>query len=116
MEQSEIMQRVVGILTEAIEMRRQARENPGAEVALTGAISALLAETLPEIRLPADASAKEATDIIADALGPAIAALANCFSYAFVHLAEVHDGGQTDTTTTDVLRSLSLRFAQRDGA
>lgn len=43
-------------------------------------------------------------------------ALANCFSYAFVHLAEVHDEGRTDTTTTDVLRSLSLQFAQRDGA
>ncbi|UUU32415.1 hypothetical protein JIX56_22315 [Streptomyces sp. CA-210063] len=115
MEQSEIMQRVVGILTEAIEMRRQAREHPGAEVALTGAISALLAETLPTVELPADASAQEATGIIADALGPAIVSLANCFSYAFVHLAEVHDAGRTDTTTADVLRSLSLRFAQRDG-
>ncbi|MFE7840726.1 hypothetical protein ACFU53_33115 [Streptomyces sp. NPDC057474] len=116
MQQSEIMQRVVGILTEAVEMRRQAREHPGSEVALTGAVSALLAETLPEIELPADASAQEATDIITDALGPAIAALANCFSYAFVHLAEVHDQGLTDMTTTDVLRSLSLQFAQRDGA
>ncbi|WP_371578653.1 hypothetical protein [Streptomyces sp. NBC_01314] len=115
MEQSEIMQRVVGILTEAIEIRRQVRENPDVEVALTGAVSALLAETLPQISLPADTSAREATGIIADALGPAIVALANCFSYAFVHLAEVHDEGRTDTTTTDVLRSLSLQFAQRDG-
>ncbi|MET7650050.1 MULTISPECIES: hypothetical protein [unclassified Streptomyces] len=114
MRQSEIMQRVVGILTEAIEMRRQVRENPDAEVALTGSISALLAETLPEIKLPADASAQESKAIIAEALGPAIMSLSNCFSYAFVHLAEVHDEGRTDTSTAEVLRSLSLRFARRD--
>jgi hypothetical protein len=114
-EQSEIMQRVVGILTEAIEMRRQVREHPGDEVALTGAVSALLTETLPVIRLPADASAQEATGIITDALGPAIVGLVNCFSYAFVHLAEVHDEERPGTTTADVLQSLSLQFAQRDG-
>ncbi|MDT0573997.1 hypothetical protein RM704_42235 [Streptomyces sp. DSM 3412] len=115
MERSEIMQRVVGILTEAVEVRRQARENPGVEVALTGAVSALLVETLPKIELPADASAQEVAHIITDALAPAIVTLANCFSYAFVHLAEVHDQGRTDTTTADVLRALSLQFAQRDG-
>ncbi len=109
------MQRVVGILTEAVEVRRQTRENPGVEVALTGAVSALLVETLPKIELPADASAQETAHIITDALAPAIVTLANCFSYAFVHLAEVHDEGRTDTTATDVLRSLSLQFAQREG-
>ncbi|MFH9552994.1 hypothetical protein [Streptomyces sp. NPDC017435] len=113
MRQSEIMQRVVGILTEEIEMRRQVRENPDAEAALTGAISALLAETLPEIKLPADASAQETTALITEALGPAIMTLSHCFSYAFAHLAEVHDEGRTDTSSAEVLRSLSLQFAQR---
>jgi hypothetical protein len=116
MQQAEIMQRVVGILTEAVEMRRQVRENPDAKMALTGSISTLLVETLPKINLPADASAQEATDIITEALGPAIVTLSNCFSYAFAHLAEVHDEGRTETSTADVLRSLSLQFAQRDGA
>lgn len=116
MQQSEIMRRVIGILTEAMEMRRQATENPDAEVALTGAISGLLAETLPEISLPADATPQEAADIIVKALGPAIVTLSNCFSYAFVHLGEVHDEGHPETSTTDVLRSLSLRFSQREGA
>ncbi|MEI5527896.1 hypothetical protein WB401_14310 [Streptomyces brasiliscabiei] len=113
MERTEIMQRVVGILTEAVEVRRQARENPGAEVALTGAVSALLVETLPSIELPADASAQETAHIVADALAPAIVTLAHCFSYAFAHLAEVHDAGRTDTTTADVLQALSLQFARR---
>ncbi|MEU9918713.1 hypothetical protein [Streptomyces sp. NPDC051001] len=116
MQQSEIMRRVIGILTEAMEIRRQVTENPDAEVALTGAISGLLAETLPEISLPADATPQEAADIIVKALGPAIVTLSNCFSYAFVHLGEVHDEGHPEMSTTDVLRSLSLRFSQREGA
>ncbi len=116
MQQSEIMQRVIGILTEAIEIKRQVTESPDTEVALTGAISGLLAETLPEISLPADATAQEATEIITAALGPAIVTLVNCFSYAFVHLGEIHDEGHPETPTADVLRSLSLQFVQRGGA
>ncbi|MCF4136205.1 hypothetical protein L1856_03875 [Streptomyces sp. Tue 6430] len=116
MQQSEIMQRVIGILTEALEMKRQVRENPDADVVLSGAVSALLAETLPRISLPRDATAQETMEIITAALGPAILTLANCFSYAFVHLAEVHDESRPAVPTADVLRSLSLRFAQHDEA
>lgn len=116
MQQSEIMQRVIGILTEAIEMKRQVRENPDADVALTGAVSALLAETLPQISLPGDATAQETMEIITAALGPAILTLANCFSYAFVHLGEAHDEGRPDVSTADVLRALSLRFARQEEA
>ncbi|MET9503914.1 hypothetical protein ACFYO5_09515 [Streptomyces sp. NPDC006259] len=116
MRQSEIMQRVIGILTEAIEMKRQVREHPDADVALTGAVSALLAETLPRISLPEDATPQEVLEIITGALGPAIVTLAHCFSYAFVHLGEVHDEGHPDTSTADVLRTLSLRFAQQGEA
>ncbi|MYS89977.1 MULTISPECIES: hypothetical protein [Streptomyces] len=111
MEQREIMQKVVGMLTEALEVRRQVRENPGGQVALTGAVSALLAETLPRIRLPADAGGRAAADLIAEELGPTLVSIANCFSFAFVQLAEVHDEGRTDISAADVLRGISLRFA-----
>ncbi|MFJ8782696.1 MULTISPECIES: hypothetical protein [unclassified Streptomyces] len=110
MEQREVMQNVVGILTEALEMRRQAREHPDRQAALTGAISALLVETLPRIHLPADASGLAAADAVAEELGPAIASIANCFAFAFVRLAEVHDEGRTDTSA-EVLRHISLQFA-----
>lgn len=106
------MQRVIGILTEALEIRRQVRENPDTEVVISGAVSALLAEALPEIQVPADASAGTVTDIITDALGPAIVRISNCFAFAFTQLAEVHDTGRTDASSADVLRSLSLQFAQ----
>ncbi|MFC9509446.1 hypothetical protein [Streptomyces sp. NPDC057002] len=111
MEQREIMQKVVGMLTEALEMRRQVRENPDGQVALTGAVSALLAETLPQIHLPADAGGRAAADLVAEELGPTIVSIANCFSFAFVQLAEVHDEGRTDVSAADVLRRISLRFA-----
>jgi hypothetical protein len=111
MEQREIMQNVVGILTEALEMRRQVRENPDRQVALTGAVSMLLAETLPQIQLPADAGGRATADLIAEQLGPTIVSIANCFSFAFVQLAEVHDAGRTDASTSDVLRRISLQFA-----
>ncbi|MGW0336324.1 hypothetical protein ACWD0J_31505 [Streptomyces sp. NPDC003011] len=111
MEQREIMQNVVGILTEALEMRRQVRENPDGQASLTGAISALLAETLPHIQLPADAGGRAVADVISEELGPAIASIANCFSFVFVQLAEVHDEGRTDVSAADVLRHISLQFA-----
>ncbi|KOG37104.1 hypothetical protein [Streptomyces resistomycificus] len=115
MEQRETMQKVVGILTEALELRRQARENPNSQTALTGTISTLLAETLPHIRLPASADGRAAADIVAEELGPAIVGIANCFSFAFVQLAEAHDEGRTDTSAADILRSISLQFANKPG-
>ncbi|NEB00330.1 hypothetical protein [Streptomyces sp. SID13726] len=115
MEQREVMQRVVGILTEALEMRRQVREHPERQVALTGAVSALLVETLPRIQLPADASGHAAADAVVEELGPAIVSIANCFAFAFVQLAEVHDEGRAEVSAADVLRHISLRFADGGG-
>ncbi|WP_430378929.1 hypothetical protein [Streptomyces sp. B1-3] len=116
MEQREVMQNVVGILTEALEMRRQVREHPDRQASLTGAVSALLVETLPRIHLPADASGHAAADAVVEELGPAIASIANCFAFAFVQLAEVHDEGRTDTSAAEVLRRISLRFASGTGS
>ncbi|MFF8942160.1 hypothetical protein ACF1A5_07745 [Streptomyces sp. NPDC014864] len=113
MEQRESMQRVVGILTEALEVRRQVRENPDATIRQTGAVASLLEEMLPRIQLPADASAREVADIVTQELGPAIVQIASCFAFAFVQLAEVHDAGRTDVSAADVLRSISLHFHQQ---
>ncbi|SDD91441.1 hypothetical protein [Streptomyces prasinopilosus] len=113
MEQREIMQRGVGILTEALEMRRQLRENPDAEVTGSGAVSALLEEMLPHILLPADASPREVAEIVTEKLGPAIVHITSALAFAFVQLAEVHDAGRTDVSSADVLRSISLRYEPR---
>ncbi|GHH94008.1 hypothetical protein [Streptomyces capillispiralis] len=110
MEQREIMQRSVGILTEALEMRRRLREDPDADVTRNGAVAGLLEEMLPHIQLPADASVREVADIVTAKLGPAIVQIASAFTHAFVQLAEIHDEGRTDVSSADVLRSLSLHY------
>jgi hypothetical protein len=110
MEQREIMQRVVGILTEALEMRRQARENPDGGLMQSEAVSLLLEEMLPRIEVPADASAQEVAGAVSRELGPAIVQIASAFALAFVQLAELHDQGRTDVSSADVLQSISLHF------
>ncbi|MEU6098881.1 hypothetical protein [Streptomyces sp. NPDC047079] len=110
MEQREIMQRVVGILTEALEMRRQVRENPEGDVMQSEAVAALLEEMLPRIELPADAGVQEMAAAVSKQLGPAIVQIASAFALAFVQLAEIHDEGRVDVSPADVLQSISLHF------
>ncbi|CAL9354234.1 hypothetical protein SUDANB176_00538 [Streptomyces sp. enrichment culture] len=110
MEQREFMQRGVGILTEALEMRRRLREDPDADVTGNGAIATLLEEMLPHIQLPADASAREVANLVTEKLGPAIVQITSALAFAFVQLAEVHDEGRTDVSSADVLRSISLHY------
>ncbi|MFI9822532.1 hypothetical protein ACIHFC_18990 [Streptomyces sp. NPDC052013] len=115
MEQHQIMQRAVGILTEALDMRRRLRENPEADVTSSGAVAQLLEEMLPRIQLPADAGAREVADIITAELGPAIVQITSALTFAFVQLAEVHDAGRTDMTSADVLRSIALHYESDGG-
>ncbi|MEU6369447.1 hypothetical protein ABZ876_27825 [Streptomyces sp. NPDC046931] len=115
MEQREIMQRVVGILTEALEMRRQARASGDGDVPQSEAVSALLEEMLPRIQVPADASAREVATAVSRELGPAIAHIASAFALAFVQLAEIHDEGHADVSAADVLQSISLHFETEAG-
>jgi hypothetical protein len=115
MEQHQIMQRAVGIVTEALDMRRRLRENPEADVTSGGAVAQLLEEMLPRIQLPADASAREVADIITAELGPAIVQITSALTFAFVQLAEVHDAGRTDMSSADVLRSIALHYESDGG-
>ena len=110
----ETMQRVVGILTQALEMRRQARENPSSEIQGGETIAAMLEEMLPRIEVPVDATVPEISVLVSRELGPFIAELSSAFSLAFVHLAEVHDHKRSDVSTADVLRSISLHFENED--
>ncbi|KOT37257.1 hypothetical protein ADK41_20555 [Streptomyces caelestis] len=115
MEQREIMQRGVGILTEALEMRRRLRADPDADVTGSGAIAQLLEEMLPRIQVPADASAREVAVLVTEKLGPAIVQITSTLAFAFVQLAEIHDEGRTDVSSADVLRSISLHCEKGGG-
>ncbi|CAM5512550.1 hypothetical protein SALBM217S_01785 [Streptomyces griseoloalbus] len=82
MEQREIMQRCVGILTEALEMRRRLRADPDADVTADSAVAGLLEDMLPRIPLPADAGAREVAEIVTEKLGPAIVQITSALTFA----------------------------------
>ncbi|MFF9345956.1 hypothetical protein [Streptomyces sp. NPDC014734] len=114
MEQSEVVKRVVGILTEAGEIRRLLEENIDRDDIETDStvVTALLNETMPRITIPEDASIEEVATLVGREVGGAVEQLVGAFTLAFAMLAQVHDSGQTDVTSADVLQDLALRAEQ----
>ncbi|MER5496264.1 MULTISPECIES: hypothetical protein [unclassified Streptomyces] len=114
MEQSEVVKRVVGILTEAGEIRRLLEENADREDLDTdpGVVTVLLNETMPRISVPEDASIDEVATLVGREVGAAVEQLVGAFTLAFAMLAQVHDSGRTDVTSSDVLQDLALKAEQ----
>ncbi|WP_405716593.1 MULTISPECIES: hypothetical protein [unclassified Streptomyces] len=114
MEQSEVVKRVVGILTEAGEIRRLLEENVDRDDLETdpSVVTVLLNETMPRISVPEDASIEEIATLVGREVGGAVEQLVGAFTLAFAMLAQVHDSGQTDVTSADVLQDLALRAEQ----
>ncbi|MFD5148814.1 hypothetical protein [Streptomyces sp. NPDC058401] len=131
MERSEVLKRVIGILTEAQDIRRAVEDerdatgNEGAGVsdgagasdgaggvdaveATAGVASTLLNEMLPSISVPADATPQQVAAAVAEALGPALHTMVSGFSLAFTSLAIAHDAGRTDVSAIEVLQELAL--------
>ncbi|MET8173916.1 hypothetical protein [Streptomyces clavifer] len=110
MEQSEVLKRVIGILTEASEMQRQAVEDDGGATEADGSIvTSLLNETMPHIAIPGDATVEEMAALVGREVGGAVEQLVGAFTLAFIALAQIHDSGQQDVTSSDVLQDLALR-------
>ncbi|MFB6823311.1 hypothetical protein ACFCXA_17195 [Streptomyces virginiae] len=121
MERAEVLKRVIGILTDAQDIRRAAEAGEldehvdagedGAGAAPTAGVATLLLnEMLPSIRVPADASPQQVAALVAEALGPALHTMVSGFSLAFTSLAMVHDGGRTDISSIEVLQELALEI------
>lgn len=112
MNDREITQRVIGVLTQVIEVRRLLVENPERDDldAESGIIADLIAEaTRTDVSLPGDASPEEVVAIVMRELGPTIHRLLAALALAFTELAEVHDSGDPDVSTAEVLRHLALK-------
>lgn len=113
MEQSEVMRRVVGVLTQTTDWRRRLIENPDrTDVDTEGgvdAVAALLNETMPSFEFQAGALAEDIAPVMAKEIGQAVMHLVGAFSMAFTQLADVHDSGRTDIASDDVLRDLAIR-------
>ncbi|MFH7596709.1 hypothetical protein WDV06_16650 [Streptomyces racemochromogenes] len=117
MERAEILKRVIGILTEAQDVRRAVENGGDGDDALAGETGAaqapgvatlLLNEMLPSIRVPADATPQQVAALVAEALGPALHTMVSGFSLAFTSLAIAHDSGRTDVSSIEVLQELAL--------
>jgi hypothetical protein len=114
MENGEIIQRVVGVLTQTAEVYRLLREDPDRNDeeldAGTTVISDLVSEVLrAELVIPANASPQEVVNIAVEALREPIYQLLAASAFAFVELAEVHDAGRSDVSSAEVLRRLALK-------
>jgi len=114
MKQSEVVKRVVGILTEAGEIRRLLEENVDRDdvEADSSVVTALLNETMPRITIPENATIEEVATLVGREVGGAVEQLVGAFTLAFAMLAQVHDSGQTDISSADVLQDLALRAEQ----
>ncbi|MGW6574131.1 hypothetical protein ACWGAN_18435 [Streptomyces sp. NPDC054945] len=121
MERAEVLKRVIGILTDAQDIRRAAEageidengeggEGGAGSAPTAGVATLLLNEMLPSIRVPADASPQQVAALVAEALGPALHTMVSGFSLAFTSLAMVHDSGRTDISSIGVLQELALEI------
>ncbi|WP_371614286.1 hypothetical protein [Streptomyces sp. NBC_00454] len=119
MERAEVLKRVIGILTEAQDIRRAAEtgqddtgggdgDDSAGGAATAQVATTLLNEMLPSISVPADASPRQVAALVAEALGPALHTMVSGFSLAFTSLAIAHDQGRTDVSAIEVLQELAL--------
>ncbi|MEV7617736.1 hypothetical protein [Streptomyces sp. NPDC089799] len=111
MERAEILKRVIGILTEAQEIRRavEAGEDAEGSELESLAVTQMLNEMLPAVSVPADATPHEVARLFAHALGPALQTMISGFTLAYTSLAMAHDGGRTDVSSVEVLQTLALQ-------
>lgn len=116
MERAEVLKRVIGILTEAQEIRRAVEEESDGEEDFEAAseveprvVTQMLNEMLPHISVPADAAPQEVAHLLAAALGPALYTMVSGFTLAFTSLAVAHDEGRSDISSAEVLQSLALQ-------
>ncbi|MFD8985184.1 hypothetical protein [Streptomyces sp. NPDC059564] len=120
MERAEVLKRVIGILTEAQNIRRAVESGQDDDgygdadddgpAATAGVATTLLNEMLPSISVPSDASPQQVAALVAEALGPALHTMVSGFSLAFTSLAIAHDNGRTDITSIEVLQELALEI------
>ncbi|MEV4974094.1 hypothetical protein [Streptomyces scopuliridis] len=132
MEQSEVVLRAIGILTQSAEWIRTANRDAGRDMdgdigreggavggergSGEGQIGSLLAEVFPSFTVSPESTPLEAAHAVTAAALPPMMQLIGAFTYVFTQLAEVHDSGRTDITSEDLLRELALRMSRPNDA
>lgn len=114
MKESEVRQRVVGVLTEAL-LRHQALlagEAPDSSVSVE-----LLDGVLPHLRLrlPDTPENRQYADDLSRDLSEGLTQFARAFTNAFLRLAAAHDGGVTERSSLEILQEMALDVAREQG-
>jgi hypothetical protein len=111
MDQTEIMLRVIGILTKGAEWEKLLTVDPDrTDIQTDGTVDAFIREIIPtQFEVPPNAGPQAVANAITRAIVPAIGTMLGCFSMAFLELANEHDASQPAKTSTDILRELALR-------
>jgi len=113
MEQTEIILRAIGVLTETNAMVRRIAQDDSADIDLgESQLGQLVTEVFPTVEVPGDAGPAEAGQAVADAYLPATISLVGAFAFVFSELAEIHDSGRNDISTADLLQDLALRMSR----
>lgn len=112
MDNSELIQRVIGVLTEAGQYKRELLEDPNREEddSHDDAIGSLLGDVLRiELSVPADMRPDELAALVGSEMGPVVYRAFGAFALAFHELAEEHDRHDPEVSSTEVLRRLALK-------
>lgn len=108
MNDAEVVQKVVAILTETAALVRE--EGPGEDDAGARLIGDLVKElTSIEVTVASDSSPQEVVAAVSAALVPTIGRAFGAFSSAFHLLAQEHDRTDPEVTSDQILRDLALR-------
>ncbi|MFF2511676.1 hypothetical protein [Streptomyces sp. NPDC058086] len=117
METSEIMRRVIGILTKGAEWEKLLTEDPDrTDIQIDGTVDAFVREMIPtKFEVPGNATPQAVADAMAREMIPAVGRMIACFSMAYLELAHEYDATQPDKTSAVILRDLALRAETLNG-
>ncbi|MFI6037903.1 hypothetical protein ACIBBD_27755 [Streptomyces sp. NPDC051315] len=106
-QQREIILRLIGYLTAAIEWSRTDEDTGDAQAE---AVGELLNEVMPKVTVPADMPPEEIGATVSRELAGFMVRFTTGVGYIFTELADLHDAGRSDISTVDLLRTLALRM------
>ncbi|MFE9628837.1 hypothetical protein [Streptomyces sp. NPDC006527] len=106
-QQREIILRLIGYLTAAMEWGRTDEDTDDAQAE---AVGVLLNEVMPKVTVPADMPPEEIAATVSQELADFMVRFTAGVGYIFTELADIHDAGRSDISTADLLRTLALRM------
>ncbi|MCX5206456.1 hypothetical protein OG897_34245 [Streptomyces sp. NBC_00237] len=110
MKEQEMLSRVIGVLTQSGQWYRDIHRDPHGHEPADGRVVGELVAELLDGALPTGLSEEEERE-----LRRSTARLVSVFAFVFHQLAEVHDTGRGDTSSSELLQQLALKAGYGKG-